>query len=86
MMSVQISRAVLVAAAISMSAVPATIQARPLGNVEGLPFWGLPYPYGFAYNRPPEHCIHIERIEQPFALPVTEVTWICGGAPVSARY
>jgi hypothetical protein len=83
---VQVSRAVLVAAAISLNVVPAATQARPLGTVEGLPFWGRPFPYGYTYHRPPEHCIHLERIEAPFAPPVTEVTWVCGGSPVSARY
>ncbi len=86
MMIVEMSRAALFAAAIGMSAVPGTALARPLGTVDGMPFWGQPYPYGYVYHRPPEHCIQIQRIEPPFAPPVTEVTWVCGGRPVSARY
>lgn len=85
MMIVRMSSA-LVAAMIGMSVLPATTQARPLGTVDGLPFWGQPYPFGYVYHRPPEHCIQVQRIEQPFAPPVTEVTWVCGSPPVSARY
>lgn len=71
---------------IAAAALPGTIEAKPLGTVEGLPFFGQPYPYGYVYHRPPEHCIHVERLEPPFAPPVTEVTWVCGDRPVSARY
>jgi hypothetical protein len=85
-MLVRLSRAVLVAAAIGASLSPLVAEARPLGNVQGLPFWGIPYPYGYNYRRLPEHCIHVEQIEQPFAPPLTQVTVDCGQDSVSARY
>jgi hypothetical protein len=85
MMFGRLSRAVL-AVAIGLSAAPTMTMAKPLGSVEGLPFFGQPYPYGYVYHRPPEHCIQIRRIEEPFLPPVTEVTWVCGDQPVSARY
>jgi len=86
MLMTRFSRAALLAAAIGAGASPCPTLARPLGSVEGLPFWAHPFPYGFVYRGPPEHCIHVEQFEQPFAPPVTEVTVDCGGPPVSARY
>jgi hypothetical protein len=82
----RISGAVMIAATIGMSAMPATTEARPLGTVQGLPFWAQPYPYGYVYRRPPEHCIQVQQYEQFFAPPLTEVTFVCGDPPVSARY
>jgi hypothetical protein len=86
MMMVRISKAALVAAFIGVSVSPCTTQARPLGNIEGMPFWGHPYPYGYVYRRVPEHCIHVEQVEQFFAPPLTLVTVDCGDRPVTARY
>jgi hypothetical protein len=86
-MIVRMSRAALVAAVIGAASIsPVTTQARPLGTVEGMPFWGHPYPYGYVYHRPPEHCIQVQRLDPVFGSPVTEVTWICGDRPLSARY
>ncbi len=86
MMMAQLSRAALVGAVLGASLSPSVTDARPLGTVEGLPFWGHPFPYGYTYRRVPEHCIHVEQIEQPFAPPQTVVTVDCGQGPVSARY
>lgn len=84
-MLVRISTAALVAA-IGVSAAPSTTRARPLGDVQGMPFWAHPFPFGYTYHRVPEHCIHVEQIEQLFAPPLTVVTVDCGSRPVSARY
>jgi hypothetical protein len=84
---VRFSRAAFVAAMIGASILPSAASANSLGDVEGLPFWGRPYPYGYVYHRPPEDCIQIRRIEEPFGPAGTEVTWVCGDhRPVSARY
>lgn len=77
--------AAAIGASIGAGALSSPVDARSLGTVDGLPFFGHPYPYGYVYHRPPEQCINVQRIEQPFAAPLIEVTWVCGG-PVTARY
>jgi hypothetical protein len=87
-MMVRISRTALLAALLGVASMaPVTTEARPLGTVDGLPFFGQPYPYGYVYHRPPENCIQVQRLEPVlFGPPVTEVSWVCNGNPVSARY
>jgi hypothetical protein len=60
-------------------------QAGSLGTVEGLPFFGQPYPFWFAYHPPVENpCYQLQRIDTPDGPRVTYV-FVCG-APVSAKY
>ncbi len=63
---------------------PAAASANSLGTVDGMPFWGHPYPYGFVYHRPPIECYDIRTVETPTG-PMIQETWICG-SPVTARY
>jgi hypothetical protein len=63
---------------------PAAVSAGSLGTVDGLPFFGRPYPYGYVYHRPPVECYDIRPVETPFG-PRLEETWICD-SPVIARY
>jgi hypothetical protein len=58
--------------------------AGSLGSVEGMPFFGRPYPYGYVYHRPPVECYEIRPVETPEGPKLME-TWICD-SPVSARY
>ncbi|SFK75462.1 hypothetical protein SAMN05444581_11817 [Methylocapsa palsarum] len=58
--------------------------ANSLGSVEGMPFFGRPYPYGFVYHRAPSECYEIRPVDTPDGPKLME-TWICD-APVSARY
>jgi hypothetical protein len=58
--------------------------ARSLGSVEGMPFFGRPYPYGYVYHRPPAECYDIRPVDTPDG-PKLMLTWICD-IPVSARY
>lgn len=85
-MMIRVSRAAIVIASVGMLVSPWPSNARPLGTVDGMPFWGYPYPFGYVYHRPPEECIQVRQIELPFQPPVTEVTVVCGSPPVSARY
>jgi len=55
-----------------------------LGSVDGLPFFGHPYPYGYVYRRPPIQCYDVRTVDTPVG-PRVQVTWICD-APVTARY
>ncbi len=59
-------------------------QARPVGTVNGMPFFGLPYPFGYVYHRPRIECYAFQQVETPDG-PRIQVIWICG-APVTARY
>ncbi len=65
-----------------MLAVPS--QARPVGTVDGMPFFGLPYPYGYVYHRPRIECYAFQPVETPDG-PRIQVIWTCG-SPVTARY
>jgi hypothetical protein len=77
----------LAAALLGLTAVvPTAVSAGSLGTVDGLPFFGQPYPYGYVYHRPPADCYHTEMVETPVG-PRIAVTWVCeGAAPVSARF
>lgn len=63
---------------------PIPSQARPLGAVDGMPFFGLPYPFGYVYHRPNIECFTFQQIETPDG-PRTMAVWTCG-APVTAKY
>ena len=65
-----------------MSPVPS--QARPVGTVEWMPFFGLPYPFGYVYLRPRIECYAFQQVETPDG-PRIQAIWICG-SPVTARY
>jgi hypothetical protein len=69
---------------LGMMVLPVPSQARPVGTVEGMPFFGRPYPYGYVYHRPRMECYAIQQVDTLFG-PRIEVTWICG-APVTAKY
>ncbi|HUZ90519.1 MAG TPA: hypothetical protein VMU78_01250 [Methylocella sp.] len=76
--------AIAAGACLGVMMLPAASQARPLGTVEGMPFFGLPYPYGYVYHPPKLECYDIHQVETPYG-PQIEETWICG-APVRAKY
>jgi len=59
-------------------------QARPVGTVDGMPFYGLHYPFGYVYHRPRIECYAFQQVETPDG-PRIQAIWICG-APVTARY
>ena len=69
-------------------ALPAASEARPLGTVDWMPYFGLPYPFNYVYRPPRMECYDIQReydiIDGVYkAIPV----WICGGEPpVRAKY
>jgi hypothetical protein len=63
---------------------PVSSQARPVGTVEGMPFFGLPYPFGYVYHRPIIECYAFQQVDTPHG-PRIEAIWICG-SPVTAKY
>jgi hypothetical protein len=63
---------------------PNASEARPVGTVQGLPFFGLPYPYGYVYNPPRMECYTFQQVETPDG-PRIAAVWTCG-APVTAKY
>jgi hypothetical protein len=69
-------------------AFPAASEARPLGTVDWMPYFGLPYPFNYVYHPPRMECYDIQReydiIDGVYkAIPV----WICGDQPpVRAKY
>ncbi|MGO9673835.1 MAG: hypothetical protein ACLPSF_06650 [Methylocella sp.] len=65
-------------------ALPAPVHANSLGTVDGLPFFGRPYPYYYVYHRPPAECYEAHPVDTPDG-PRIELDWVCGGA-VRARY
>ncbi|MGH6813962.1 MAG: hypothetical protein ACREDM_17040 [Methylocella sp.] len=69
---------------LGMMALPVPSQARPVGTVEGMPFFGHPYPYGYVYRRPRMECYAFQQVETPDG-PRIAVIWICG-SPVTAKY
>lgn len=66
------------------AALPAPGLANSLGDVDGLPFFGRPYPYGYVYHRPPIECYDVRPVDTPDGWR-WEVRWICDGH-VTARY
>ena len=62
---------------------PVPSQARSVGTVDGMPFFG-PYPSGYVYHRPRIECYAFQQVETPDG-PRIQAIWICG-APVTARY
>jgi hypothetical protein len=79
--------AVAAAALFGATILSSSANARPLGTVEGLPFFGHPYPFGYVYRRPPVECYSVQQVDTPVG-PRIEVRWICDGAapPVTAAY
>ncbi len=67
----------------TMSAVPS--QARSPGTVHGMPFFGLPYPFGYVYHRPRMECYAFSQSYDPLYGPRIDVIWTCG-SPVTAKY
>jgi hypothetical protein len=74
----------LVALSLGAAALPAVADANSLGTVDGLPFFGRPYPYFYVYRRPPAECYEARPVDTPDG-PRIELVWICG-ATVRARY
>ncbi|WP_395665654.1 hypothetical protein [Methylocella sp.] len=66
------------------AAAPAAAFANSLGDVDGMPFFGRPYPYGYVYHRPPAECFDVRPVDTPAGWR-WRVTWICDGN-VTARY
>lgn len=71
-------------ACVGVMLLPGGSEARPVGTVEGLPFFGLPYPYGYVYNPPKMECYTFQQVETPDG-PRIAAIWTCG-APVTAKY
>lgn len=65
-------------------ALPGSGAANSLGDVDGLPFFGRPYPYGYVYHRPPIECYDVRPVWTPDGWR-HQVSWICDGH-VTARY
>jgi hypothetical protein len=70
---------------LGMMVLPVPSQARPVGTVDGMPFFGLPYPYGYVYHRPSLECYAFQRVWSWWEGPRIQVIWTCG-APVTAKY
>jgi hypothetical protein len=68
----------------ALTALPASSQARPVGTVTGMPFFGLPYPFGYTYHPPRMECYAFQQVETPDG-PRIQETWVCG-VPVIAKY
>ena len=66
------------------AALPTQGRANSLGTIDGLPFFGRPYPYYFVYHRPPAECYEAHPVDTPDG-PKIELVWVCG-ATVRARY
>jgi hypothetical protein len=73
---------------LGMVMVPVASQARPLGTVPWMPFFGLPYPSGYVYQPPKaDECYTYQEVYDPLAGPQIVPVWICDGAPpVRAKY
>lgn len=71
-------------ACLGIVVLPMTVDARPVGTVEGMPFFGIPYPYGYVYHRPNMDCFATQQIDTPAGPRIAEI-YICD-IPVSARY
>jgi hypothetical protein len=69
---------------LGVMALPVASQARPVGTVEGMPFFGLPYPYGYFYHPPKIECYATQEVETPDGPRIQEI-WTCG-VPVTAKY
>ena len=74
----------LIGLSFGAAAFPFAAQANSLGTVDGLPFFGRPYPYFYVYHRPPAECYEAHPVDTPDG-PRIELVWICG-ATVRARY
>ena len=70
---------------LGMIVLPVSSQARPVGTVDGMPFFGLPYPFGYVYHRPRMECYSFSRSWDPLQGPQVEAIWTCG-SPVRAKY
>ncbi len=70
---------------LGLAVLPLPSQARPVGTVTGMPFFGVPYPYGYVYHRPRMECYTSVWSYDPLQGPRIDVIWICG-APVTAKY
>jgi len=76
----------LIAALALGTAISANLPGFALAD-EGqlLPFFGRPYPFGYAYNtRPPRPCWTTQRVDGFFG-PAYERVWICDNV-VTSRY
>ncbi|MGH6842955.1 MAG: hypothetical protein ACREDV_12865 [Methylocella sp.] len=73
------------ASCLCMMVLPVPLQARPLGTVEGMPFFGHPYPYGYVYHPPNMECYAFSQSYDPLYGPRIDVIWTCG-SPVTAKY
>ena len=76
--------AAAIGACLGVMVLPVASRARPVGTVEGMPFFGLPYPYGYVYHSPKLDCYDIQQVDTPDGQRIQE-TWICG-VPVTAKY
>jgi hypothetical protein len=76
--------AAVVAACLGVMMLPVASQARPVGTVEGMPFFGLPYPYGYVYHRPRMECYAFQQVET-WSGPQIQEVWTCD-VPVTAKY
>jgi hypothetical protein len=76
--------AAAVAAFLGTMMLPVASEARPVGTVEGMPFFGLPYPYGYVYHPPRMECYDIRQVDTPDGPRIQEI-WTCD-VPVTAKY
>ncbi len=76
--------AAAVVACLGVMMLPVASQARPVGTVEGMPFFGLPYPYGYVYHQPRMECYAFQQVDTLDG-PQFQAIWTCG-VPVTAKY
>jgi hypothetical protein len=69
---------------LGMMVLPVPSQARPVGTVDGMPFFGLPYPFGYVYHPPRMECYAFQQLWS-WDGPRIQAIWTCG-APVTAKY
>ncbi len=68
-------------------ALPIAAEARPLGTVDWMPFFGLPYPFGYVYHPPRMECYDVQEEFDLIEGYKKVVIWTCGGhPPVRAKY
>jgi len=76
--------AAMIGAIVVSATAPTVSEAKPVGTVQGMPFFGLPYPFGYVYHPPRLECYEFQTVETING-PVVQPIWKCG-KPVPAKY
>jgi hypothetical protein len=70
---------------LAFTLMPAPSSARPLGTVEAMPFYGLPYPNYYVYRPPKMDCYAFQEVWDLLEGQKIVPVYICG-EPVRAAY